>query len=87
MSVKTEVERREIGYRFNISIDKEIHIDSGTRTPDKVTIHASVEGNVDTYEQAMKQLKEAKTQILNEIVKQEESSKEAKPSMEGKQDE
>ena len=67
MSVVTEVKRQEVGYRFHLAIDKELHVDSGTRTPDKVTVHASMEGHENTFEEAKNGLKTAKNIIMEEI--------------------
>jgi hypothetical protein len=67
LSVRTEVVKQEIGFRFHIVIDKELHLDSGTRTPDKVTVHASIEGHELTYNDAMNSLKQAKGQLLEEV--------------------
>jgi hypothetical protein len=50
---KTIVEKREVGFRWRISIDKELHVESGTRTPDKVTLHGSLEGHWETYDFAL----------------------------------
>jgi len=86
MSVVQTVEKKDIGYRFHVSVDKELHVESGTRTPDKITIHASIEGNTDTYEEAISELKESKENIMKEISQQEQSAKEEKPNTDANQE-
>ena len=68
----TVVEKREVGFRWHISIDKELHQESNTRTPDKVTLHGSLEGHADTYELCLADLSQATTNLkalLNEALK------------------
>jgi hypothetical protein len=60
---KTIVEKREVGFRWHISIDKELHVESGTRTPDKVTLHGSLEGHCETYDFALADLSQATTNL------------------------
>lgn len=67
MSVKQEIESKRIGYAFSISIEKELRIENVSKYPDKTIIKASLEGNTDTYEQAVDLLKKSKTDILAQV--------------------
>jgi DNA-binding MurR/RpiR family transcriptional regulator len=65
VSERTTVEKREVGFRFHVSVDNEMRtVTSGSKTPDKLLIHASLEGHTDTYEEAVKQAKDAKKACL-----------------------
>jgi hypothetical protein len=67
VSVKQEIESKRIGYAFSISIEKELRIENVSKYPDKTIIKASLEGNTDTYEQAVDLLKKSKTDILAQV--------------------
>lgn len=86
MSVNQTIEKKEVGYRFHVAVDRELHVESGTRTPDKITIHASLEGHTDTYEEAVSEMKESKAQIMEEVAQQEQPVKEEKPDTDTKQE-
>jgi len=80
MSEKTEIEQKQVGYRFHVSIDRELHVEGGTRTPDKITAHASLEGHTDTYNEAVSKLSEARGAIetlLKEAKKPDETKQDA----------
>jgi uncharacterized protein YdeI (BOF family) len=57
------IEKREVGFRWHISIDKELHQESNTRTPDKITLHGSLEGHAETYDLAVADLSQATTNL------------------------
>jgi hypothetical protein len=59
----TLVEKREVGFRWHFSIDKELHQESNTRTPDKITLHGSLEGHAETYEVCLADLSQATTNL------------------------
>ena len=72
MAEQTKLIKMEVGFRWHISIDKELHQESNTRTPDKVTLHGSLEGHADTYELCLADLSQATTNLkalLKEAVK------------------
>lgn len=83
MSEKTIFEHKETGFRFHVSIDKELHVESGTRTPDKVTVHGSLEGHTDDLANAVADLIVAKKHLI-EATKSLEPEKQAqeKPAAE-----
>jgi hypothetical protein len=65
MSIKTEIEQTKIGYVFHISIEEEIRKNTEAKYPDKLIVKASLEGNEKTFEETVKRLSEAKTQVLS----------------------
>ncbi len=67
MSVKQEIESKRVGYAFSISVEKELRTESVAKYPDKTIIKASLEGNTDTYDQAVDLLKKSKTDILAQV--------------------
>jgi len=76
-TVVQTVERRDIGFRFHVSIDKELRTETGAKYPDKTVVHASLEGHEETYDAAVESLKTAKQELLKLV---EEKPKEATPT-------
>lgn len=72
------VEHTETGFRMHLAIDKELHVESGTRTPDKITLHGSLEGHYPTMEEALKAIDVAKAKLL-EVTKNAEAPKAEEP--------
>jgi hypothetical protein len=72
LSEKTAFTSQEIGYRWHITIDKELRIETGAKYPDKTTIHASLEGHEDTVAQASAAINAAK-KTLESLTKEEEA--------------
>ncbi len=70
-----EISQREVGFKWQFAVEKELHIESGTRTPDKVTLHASLEGHADTYGEAVEQLESAKKEIDTVLQQKETEAK------------
>jgi len=69
VSEVSKVERREVGYRFHIAVDKELRTETGAKYPDKTQVHASLEGHADSFEEAVKQLRDAKVKV-NEVLRE-----------------
>ena len=59
-----QIETKRIGFAFKISVEKETRIETGAKYPDKKIVKAELEGNADTYENAVNLLKKAKTAVL-----------------------
>jgi len=64
MSVKQEVETKRIGFGFSLSIEKEIRTETTAKYPDKTVLKAGLEGNADTFDEAVELLNRAKEEIL-----------------------
>ena len=64
MSAKTEVETRKLGHAYSVSIEREIRTSTEAKYPDKTIIKASLEGNTETYEEAVTKLKDSAKAIL-----------------------
>lgn len=64
MTEKTRIEETKIGYVFHISIEQEVRKNSMAKYPDKLVVKAMLEGNEKTFEETVKRLSEAKTQIV-----------------------
>jgi hypothetical protein len=75
MSEKQTVETKKIGFSFSVSIEKELRTETGAKYPDKTLIKGSIEGNADTYDEAVALMKKAKTELMN--LKPEETPKES----------
>lgn len=73
MSVEKQVVTNQtVGYRWHISIERELRTESGAKYPDKTVLHATLEGNEDSYDKAKESLTSARKFL-------EEATKEAKP--------
>ena len=64
MSTKQELESKRIGFAFSFSIEKELRVETGAKYPDKTLIKGSLEGNADTYDEAVALLNKAKIELL-----------------------
>jgi hypothetical protein len=64
MTEKTRIEETKIGYVFHISIEQEVRKNTEAKYPDKLVVKAMLEGNEKTFEETVKRLSEAKTQIV-----------------------
>jgi hypothetical protein len=69
MSEKTVTESREVGYRWLVSIDKELRTETGAKYPDKTEIHATLEGHEQDADTAVKNLENAK-KVLKDLTKE-----------------
>ncbi len=70
-----EVTKMEIGFRWHIAVDREVQrppgyfhgVEVASRSSDKETIHASLEGHAETYDAACSQLEEAKEKVRSVV--------------------
>lgn len=60
--VHETITKQEIGFRWHITIEKEQrkYATDCVKFPDKIMVHASLEGHADTYDLAFADLKQAK---------------------------
>ncbi len=63
MGESTVVSNRNVGYSFSLSIEKEVRIETGAKYPDKEVVHVRLSGNADSFDEAVKQLGMAQTEI------------------------
>lgn len=62
---KTTVEQKQIGYRWHITIDRELRVANAAskQYPDKINMHASLEGHEETRQAAIDALATARTAL------------------------
>jgi hypothetical protein len=63
LSETAAVTKQEIGYRWHITIEKELRTSTGAKYPDKTVIHATLEGHEDSFQAAEKGIETAKTTL------------------------
>ena len=63
MSERTEVVNKTVGFSFYIKIEREIRTETGAKYPDKSLVTANLGGNADSFEEAVKRLKQARAEI------------------------
>jgi len=69
MSERTIVEQRDVGYKWSMTIEREIRIPSGLKWPDKSVIHVTLQGNELSFESCKVQLENARQVIEDKIAK------------------
>ena len=65
MSERKEVETREVGYRWHITLDREVRIANAAskQYPDKINLHAALEGHEETRDAAISALEAARAAL------------------------
>lgn len=70
MSVELQsITTKAIGYSFNVSIEREIRADTGTRYPDKTVVKVSLGGHADTFDGATDLLDRVTHEVKEKIAK------------------
>jgi hypothetical protein len=63
MSENQLIESKKVGFSFSLAIEKELRTETGAKYPDKSVLNARLEGNADSFDEVVKLLGQAKTEI------------------------
>lgn len=66
MAETETITQKTIGYSWSISVEKEHREETGAKYPDKTVTKASFSGHTDTYEEAVKEVNEAKKELRSD---------------------
>ncbi|MBA7595187.1 hypothetical protein ES703_02146 [subsurface metagenome] len=69
MSEEQSVTHKTVGFSFNVSIEREVRVETGAKYPDKTVVKASMGGNAETMAEATDNLKKA-TELVREQTKE-----------------